>query len=103
VNWRAVLLVLIRKIKHIIATGEQGISARYPHTIQFGIDPLYTLAEIGQARSLWNDEFKDCRAYVTTPQAKYTGDRDGEVQVNFMRYKDPHSRFMFNVHVRVKD
>ncbi len=94
---------LIRKIKHQIATGEQGISEKYPDTIQFCITPLYTLAEIGQAKLLWNDEFKDCRAYVTNPQAKFSGDRDGEVQVNFIRFKDPRSRFVLNVHVRVKD
>lgn len=95
-------IALVRKIKYEIETGERGISASYPHTIQFGIRPLYTLAEIGQAKLLWNDEYSDCKAYVTSPQAKFSGDRDGEVQVNFIRLKDSHSKFRFNVHVRVK-
>ena len=81
-----------------------GVSAKYGSDEQYSVKGTWSKAEAGQAFQLWKADYG--AAQVTSlgihklgPTQKFTGDRDGAWQFNFIRNISATDKGRFNVHV----
>lgn len=84
-----------------------GFAASYPDDDQYSLDKAYKQTEVMAAYELWKQLYAgrivSLNVHMMGPAPKITGDRNGQVQANFIRNKDGGKAGRYNVHVDVSD
>ena len=96
------------KIEQCIASGG-NISGNYVNDDQYTVGGRWKTTEVMLAYDLWKQLYeaqrrgsvKALHIHMMGPSAKYTGDRNGQVQANFIRNKGGGKKGRYNVHVNV--
>jgi len=84
-----------------------GYAATYPNDAQYALSKSYKTSEVMQAYELWKalyvGRIVSLQLHMMGPAPKLSGDRNGQVQANFIRNKDGGKKGRYNVHVDVSD
>lgn len=96
------------KVEQCIASGG-NISGNYIQDDQYTVSGNWKTTEVTLAFDLWKSLYEanrrgsisTLRIHMMGPSAKYTGDRNGRVQANFIRNKGGGRKGRYNVHIDV--
>jgi len=82
------------------------LSSNYINDYQHEVSGSWTTAQIELAytkwKALYSGRLDSLNVHKMGPAQKWTGDRDGKVQANFIRYVDTTRRRRINVHINWK-
>ncbi|NMJ41005.1 hypothetical protein GWK16_07120 [Roseomonas sp. JC162] len=98
------------KVEDCIKTGG-GISGNYVQDDQYTAPGYWTTTETTMAFELWKQLYEArtpgsiiaLNIHMMGPSAKYTGDRNGAIQANFIRFKQAGKVGRYNIHIDVRD
>lgn len=94
----------VEKVCENPASGE--VSSNYLDTYQHQVSGLWTSAEIELAFTKWKacytGKLESLGVHKMGPDEKWTGDRDGKVQANFIRWVESDHKRKINVHINWK-
>jgi len=96
------------KVEDCIASGG-NISGNYIHDDQYTVASHWKTTEVALGFTLWKQLYEarqpgsvqTLNLHMMGPSAKYSGDRNGKVQANFIRDKGGAKKGRFNIHVNV--
>jgi hypothetical protein len=96
------------KVEQCIASGG-NISGNYIQDDQYTVSGSWKATEVMLAFDLWKSLYEArqrgsisaLNIHMLGPSAKYTGNRNGKVQANFIRNKGGGRKGRYNVHINV--
>lgn len=95
---------LANKVEKCIETRNGGHSGNYIGDEQYEVNGKYSKAVITLAFQKWcamysSTQVNSLNLHMLGPSPKYTGDRNGQRQANFLRFINPPKSYKFNIHI----